>query len=1081
MLISVSCYMRVCYYTNWSQYRPNGGKFTPEKIDPKLCSHIIYAFGKLEGNALVPFEWNDDSTEWSTGMYAKVNNLKVQSPGLKTLLATGGWNAGSLPFSDMVATKASRKQFINSTLHYLRQRNFDGLDMDWEYPAKRGGRPEDKANLVLLLSELMQAFEHESYHTGQPRLLLTAAVPAGKSNIDAGYDIPNIVRNLDFINIMTYDLHGSWEPVTGHNSPLFGRTGETAEDAMLNMEWAVDYWTKKGAPKHKLVVGLGLYGRSFQLTSPASNGLGAPATGAGQAGKYTREPGFLAYYEVCEELKKGATRVWQAEHRAPYLYNNDLWVGYDDEESVKAKVRWMKQKGYGGVMIWSLALDDFSGTFCNKGPYPLLTAINVELGHIGSNTQTPMTVQKRSGVVSGTPVNDIASNINNGMDLMGALAHIMTPPPTQTVASSAPTKPPPSPNQSLQVSSVDPPPTMMASNSGNMAAAAAIGELLLQGTANLTPPRPPSQATHINQPSLSQSPSVFDPNLNAPPPPFTLPSNTIGHSEPHIIAPPPPLTQPSNMIGHSNLHHAAPPPIFSGPITSEFVHNSHGVDTGTHTPPGTVGDVAAVSAGHGTFPTGHHSVGHVDILPSTIGTSVSGHSAGGSIGHIDIQPLPPSSHAQPTPPITIQGPPVMQPAPAVVVPAPVGMVDTPPVVVGPLPVVGTVAVPDIPVAAAAHSDIGLKSVRPAPPSKPNVNFSFSSSKSSNSSSSSSSSSSSKSESTNINLGGGTVVRSSTSNNAGQGSPHGHGLSLQDLLQQGPVDIHPVAVNTNDVSSVVDQNQGIVPGGTVKAVIPIDNIDSLAQVLASLETTIPTSNSVLLPEPRNDISPNTVLRELDISNILGANIATPVQVTLAPSRREPARRTLTSRGSGTGRVDPRRVALNRQNIERLRQEQERRRGLGSSTARTSQSSRNSSRSRSPAAFRSQRPGNFVTAAQIRGLVSILGTTTVRDLLRSGRIRVSPSVQRRQVVRRPVTRTRIPTARDGLVRRQRISPSDRRVTTVPSLTRSRLGDRRVTRSPFIGGGGGSRLTSFGSRRSLSPFRSFSRDPFSSFGFL
>jgi len=65
--------------------------------------------------------------------------------------------------------------------------------------------------------------------------MLTASVPAGKTNIDAGFDVPNIVRSLDFINVMTYDLHGSWDPKTGHNSPLYGRAGESAEDALLNM------------------------------------------------------------------------------------------------------------------------------------------------------------------------------------------------------------------------------------------------------------------------------------------------------------------------------------------------------------------------------------------------------------------------------------------------------------------------------------------------------------------------------------------------------------------------------------------------------------------------------------------------------------------------------------------------------------------------------------------------------------------------------------------------------------------------------------------------------------------------------
>lgn len=70
---------------------------------------------------------------------------------------------------------------------------------------------------------------------GLPRLLLSASVPAGKGNIDAGFDIPNVVRSLDFINIMTYDLHGSWDPLTGHNSPLYGRADESHEDALLNM------------------------------------------------------------------------------------------------------------------------------------------------------------------------------------------------------------------------------------------------------------------------------------------------------------------------------------------------------------------------------------------------------------------------------------------------------------------------------------------------------------------------------------------------------------------------------------------------------------------------------------------------------------------------------------------------------------------------------------------------------------------------------------------------------------------------------------------------------------------------------
>jgi hypothetical protein len=59
---------RVCYYTNWAQYRNGPGKFYPENVDPSLCTHIIYAFAKMVGNHLAAFEWNDESTPWMKGM-----------------------------------------------------------------------------------------------------------------------------------------------------------------------------------------------------------------------------------------------------------------------------------------------------------------------------------------------------------------------------------------------------------------------------------------------------------------------------------------------------------------------------------------------------------------------------------------------------------------------------------------------------------------------------------------------------------------------------------------------------------------------------------------------------------------------------------------------------------------------------------------------------------------------------------------------------------------------------------------------------------------------------------------------------
>ena len=84
----------VCYYTNWSQYRPEGGKYFPENIDPKICTHVIFAFAKLENNKLSAFEWNDEDTDWSQGMYSRMMALKKQNSALKVSLAVGGWNVG---------------------------------------------------------------------------------------------------------------------------------------------------------------------------------------------------------------------------------------------------------------------------------------------------------------------------------------------------------------------------------------------------------------------------------------------------------------------------------------------------------------------------------------------------------------------------------------------------------------------------------------------------------------------------------------------------------------------------------------------------------------------------------------------------------------------------------------------------------------------------------------------------------------------------------------------------------------------------------------------------------------------------
>uniref|UniRef100_A0A182PGE9 Uncharacterized protein n=1 Tax=Anopheles epiroticus TaxID=199890 RepID=A0A182PGE9_9DIPT len=363
LLAAVDSREVVCYYGTWATYRQGNGKFTVENVNPSLCTQLVYAFFDINSDGTIRI--TDQWLAQPEGLNAigKFNDLKQRNPTLKTIAAIGGWNAGKDNFKAVAGNPQLRATFARNAVAFLRKYRFDGMDIDWEYP-----EAADKANFVLFLRKLANAFAPNRY-------LLTVAVAAPETTANEAYDIPTISNIVNYIHLMTYDMHGDYG-VTRHHAPVNqgpASLDDTDFKRQLNVEAVIRYWLGKGAAASKLTLGIPFYGRSFKLASPGVDGVGARITGPGTAGRYTMEGGSLGYNEICES-SSWTHKVYDSAQVAAYASDNGEWVSYDTAESINQKCNVIAKYGLGGGMVWSIETDDFL-SIC--GPkFTLLTALN---------------------------------------------------------------------------------------------------------------------------------------------------------------------------------------------------------------------------------------------------------------------------------------------------------------------------------------------------------------------------------------------------------------------------------------------------------------------------------------------------------------------------------------------------------------------------------------------------------------------------------------------------------------------------------------------------------------------------------
>jgi chitinase len=372
----------VGYYTNWSGYDRNYlvSDLVKSGAAARL-TQINYAFGFVDasGNCISSDAWADYQRPFSAeqsvngkadepgqvlnGNLNQFKELKEKYPKLRISISLGGWT-GSAHFSDAALTPASRAAHVKSCLDMWLKGNlpglpagaakgiFDGVDLDWEWPASEGNpgnvvRPEDKQNFTALVHEYRKQLDRLSGRPG--RYNLTAFLPANPTMIDKGFEVRKLFKDLTFGTTQGYDYHGPWETLTNQQSAIDGPAGDPTTPE-FSSQVTIDAYLSRGAPRDQLVMGVPFYSHGWTGVTNANHGLFQPSTGPAPA---TYEAGTEDYRLLKAHLSDYTV---YRDNRAGFawLFDGTTFWTWDDPVEMARKAQYISHRDLGGAMIWSL-------------------------------------------------------------------------------------------------------------------------------------------------------------------------------------------------------------------------------------------------------------------------------------------------------------------------------------------------------------------------------------------------------------------------------------------------------------------------------------------------------------------------------------------------------------------------------------------------------------------------------------------------------------------------------------------------------------------------------------------------------